>query len=100
MTQTRLDAALKRLASALDQLEAASVRLASAEERRSDRQDELAIMLEDRLRLADELDGVLTKNHVLHVTQADISKRLERASAVILDVLGKAAAQPDHGKGT
>jgi hypothetical protein len=87
---TRLDAALKRLAAALDQLEAASARRAQAAATRADLEEELAIMQDDRSRLAAELDGALARAKSLQVANNEVSRRLERASATIQSVLSAA----------
>jgi chromosome segregation ATPase len=87
---TRLDAALKRLAAALDQLEAAAARRAEADAIRADLEEELAIMRDDRSRLAVELDGALARSKSLQVANAEVSRRLERASATLQSILSAA----------
>ena len=92
-TQDRLDSVLRRLAAALDQLETAAEgrgRLAAA---RSDVEDELAVMQDDRARLAVELDGALARAKTLASANAEVSRRLERASEAIRAVL---ATGPDQ----
>ena len=53
----RLDAALQRLAAALDRLDAAIERRAKADALRANLADELAVMQDDRSRLAVEQIG-------------------------------------------
>lgn len=85
----RTDAALKRLASALDHLEAAFERRAEAAQAQANLQEELAVMQDDRGRLAAELDGALHRNHVLGLANDDVKGRLEQASAAIRDILAQ-----------
>jgi hypothetical protein len=89
---TRLDAALKRLAAALDQLEAAAARRADADAGAADLEEELAIMQDDRSRLAVELDGALARAKSLQIANVEVAHRLERASATVRAIL--AAADP------
>ncbi len=88
---TRLDAVLKRLAAALDQLEAAAARRADADAVRADLEEELAIMQDDRSRLAVELDGATARAKNLQIANGEVARRLERASATIRSVLAAAA---------
>jgi chromosome segregation ATPase len=84
---TRLDAALRRLAAALDQLEAAAARRADADAVRADLEEELAIMQDDRSRLAVELDGAVTRANSLQIANAEVARRLEQASANVRSIL-------------
>jgi hypothetical protein len=86
-TPDRLDAILRRLAIALDHLEAAAERRLEVEAERSDRDEELAVMQDDRARLAIELDGALARARALASANAEVSRRLERASESIRAVL-------------
>jgi chromosome segregation ATPase len=88
---TRLDAALKQLAAALDQLEAAAARRAEADAARADLEEELAIMQDDRSRLAVELDGATARAKSLQIANAEVARRLERASATIRSILSTVA---------
>jgi small-conductance mechanosensitive channel len=93
---TRLDAALKRLAAALDQLEAAAARRADAAAVGADLEEELAIMQDDRSRLAVELDGAIARANSLQIANAEVARRLERAGATVRSILAAAdAAEPD-----
>ena len=88
----RLDAALQRLASALDQLEAATERRAKADAARGDLEEELAVMQDDRSRLAVELDGALARNRSLSLAQTDVQRRLEQLGEVLSGLLPDEAA--------
>jgi Domain of unknown function (DUF4164) len=96
-----IDAATRRLMSALDALESAVER-----RREADRdEDELATRIQalgaDRSRLADELDVSLVKSRKLERTNREIAEKLDVAIVAIRDVLGGARpvaeADDDHG---
>ncbi len=91
---SRLDAALKRLNAALDQLEAAAARRADADAMRADLEEELAIMRDDRSRLAVELDGTTARAQSMQTASAEVSRRIDRVSTVLRSVL--AAVEPDE----
>ncbi len=83
-----IDAATRRLMSALDALESAVER-----RREADRdEDELATRIQalgaDRSRLADELDGSLVKSRKLERANREIAERLDAAIGTIRAVLG------------
>jgi hypothetical protein len=82
-----IDAATRRLMSALDALESAVER-----RREADRdEDELATRIQalgaDRSRLADELDGSLVKSRKLERANREIAERLDVAIGTIRAVL-------------
>ena len=82
-----IDAASRRLMSALDALESAVER-----RREADRdENELAIRIQalgaDRSRLADELDGSLVKSRRLERTNREIAERLDAAIGTIRSIL-------------
>ncbi len=83
MTPPSLKAALKRLNGALDQLEAAAERRAKAEGERSDLEEELGLMQDDRTRLAVELDGALARGRALDVATAEVAQRLRTTGATL-----------------
>ena len=90
-----IDAATRRLMSALDALESAVER-----RREADRdEDELATRIQalgaDRSRLADELDGSLVKSRRLERANREIADRLDAAIGTIRTVLGD--GMPDDG---
>ncbi len=93
----RLDAALKRLAAALDRLDAASERRAKADALRANLVEELAVMQDDRSRLAVELDGAIARAKSLELANDEVARRLNGASAEIREVL--AGAVRLSGKG-
>ena len=78
-----LDSALRRLNAALDQLEAAEERRGHADAARGNIEEELAIMQDDRTRLAVELDGALAQGKSLQLAQEEVALRLDRARAAI-----------------
>jgi hypothetical protein len=91
-----IDAATRRLMSALDALESAVER-----RREADRdEDELATRIQalgaDRSRLADELDSSLVKSRKLERVNREIAEKLDAAIGTIREVL-KAEANVEHG---
>lgn len=95
-----LDAALKRLADAVENLEAADERRAAAGRVRADLEEELAVMQDDRARLAAELDGALASNRSLALANADVSGRIERAEALLRNLLNSVPADDGEPAGT
>jgi 2-methylisocitrate lyase-like PEP mutase family enzyme len=89
----RLDAALKRLAAALDRLDAAGERRAKADALRTNLEDELAVMQDDRSRLAVELDSAIARAKSLELANDEVARRLNHAIAGIKAVLTEAAAR-------
>src|SRR5260370_37706903 len=82
-----IDAATRRLMTALDALEGAVER-----RREADRdENELAVRIQalgaDRSRLADELDGSLVKSRRLERTNREIAEKLDAAIGTIRSVL-------------
>lgn len=91
--QPSIDAAVRRLAAALDELEAVVER-----RREHDRgQDNLAARIQalgaDRSRLADELDHSLSRSRTLEDANRDIAERIDGAIETIRAVL-KSEQQP------
>ena len=87
MSAELLEPPLKRLRAALDLLEAAVERWLRQEGLRVDTQEELALMQDDRARLATELDGALGRNRDLAAANMEAARRVDRASAAIKAVL-------------
>jgi len=85
-----LDAALKRLSSALDQLEAATERLGRAGAEKRDLEDTLAVMQDDRGRLAHELDAALARTQVLEHATEEVAVRLGKAGTTLRQILAPA----------
>ena len=79
----RLDAALKRLTTALDFLDAAASRRADTAAMRGDLESELAVMQDDRARLAQELDSAIARARQLESANAEVARRLEHVGAHI-----------------
>jgi chromosome segregation ATPase len=97
MTETtRLDASLKRLAAAIDHLEAAWGRRAAAERQRHDLEETLAVMQDDRSRLAVELDGALAKARALHEANVEVGRRLETVGTAIRTVLSATVSDGEN----
>ena len=82
-THPRIDAAIKRLSAALDQLEAVQSRRQRADLARGDLEEELSLMQDDRARLAVELDAALARAKALDAANLEASLGLERAGATI-----------------
>lgn len=91
-----LQRALQRLGSALDHLEAAAARREQAHNARGNLYDELAIMQDDRSRLAMELDGALAHGRTLSHANAEVARRLENASATVRAVVAEIRSGPAH----
>jgi putative heme degradation protein len=85
-----LETALRRLASALDQLEAASGRLAQTGAEKADLQEVLAVMQDDRSRLALELDAALSRTQTLEHATDDVAARLSNAGSILRRLLESA----------
>ena len=76
-----------RLTGALDQLEASAMRRSAADAARANLEDELAVMADDRTRLAAELDGALARAQTLGSANAEVAQRLDRAGATVRAIL-------------
>ncbi|PTM41374.1 uncharacterized protein DUF4164 [Bosea sp. 124] len=90
-----LENALTRLDGALAQLEAAARRRVDAERGRANLETELALMQDDRARLAAELDGATARLGDVETAAADVDQRLERAMNVIGAVIARAQADAE-----
>jgi hypothetical protein len=86
-THPRIDAAIKRLSTALDQLEAVQARRQRADLLRGDLEEELSLMQDDRARLAVELDAALARAKALDAANLEASLGLERAGTTLRTVL-------------
>lgn len=84
----RLDDALGRLAAALEKLDAATERRLGADARRADLEEELAVLQDDRSRLAVEFDGALARALQLESANEEAARKLKSANAAIRAVLG------------
>jgi hypothetical protein len=83
-----LENALQRLAAALERLETAVARRIEAELTHADLEEELAVMQDDRSRLALELDAALAQKIALEKARDEVLTRIDRASLGIRAVLG------------
>jgi hypothetical protein len=92
MSVDLLEPSLKRLRAALDLLEAAMERRARQEGAKGDAQEELALMQDDRARLAVELDSALDRNRGLLAANIEAGRRVEKASAAIREILERRLA--------
>lgn len=85
----QLETAIHTLEASLGQLEAAVQRRLDLDKRRGDFETELAIMQDDRARLATELDGALTRLKSVESAAEDAVARLDRAMGVIQGLAGE-----------
>ena len=93
-----LAAALRSLTGSMDLLEAAAERRIKVDAARTDLEDELNVMAEDRTRLARELDGSLSRCEGLAAANAEVSRRLDQVSRSLDAMLAAAVPgtpQPD-----
>jgi len=81
---------LKRMRAAVDLLEAAVERRVRRDAKRGDSDEELALMQDDRARLAVELDGALDRAHALESANAEAAKRVAKASAALEGLIANA----------
>ena len=81
---------LRRMRAAIDLLEAALERRARRDAQRGDADEELALMQDDRARLAVELDGALDRGRTLEAANGEASRRLAQASAALDGLIERA----------
>jgi predicted nucleic acid-binding Zn-ribbon protein len=91
-TYVQLETAFKGLLAALDQLEAACERRVKAASERSNLEEELAVLQDDRTRLALELDDVQARAKSLELANGEVARRLAKASSNIRTILAQATA--------
>ena len=82
-----VDAATKRLMTALDALESAVERRREADRDESELASRIQALGADRSRLADELDNSLVKTRKLERTNREIAEKLDAAIGTIREVL-------------
>jgi predicted nucleic acid-binding Zn-ribbon protein len=82
-----IDAATRRLMSALDALESAVERRREADRDENELASRIQALGADRSRLADELDGSLVKTRRLERTNREIAEKLDAAIGTIRAVL-------------
>lgn len=83
----RFEQALKGLLTALDQLEVACERRQKADAERLNIEEELAVLQDDRTRLALELDDAQARAKSLELANGEVARRLHKASASIKALL-------------
>jgi hypothetical protein len=86
---TELDHALSRLDAALGQMEAAAQRRLDLDRRRGEMENELALMQDDRARLAVDLDGALSRAQAAEGAAHDAIRRIDSAMATIRDLVAE-----------
>jgi hypothetical protein len=85
-----IDEALARLDAALSRLDAVVARRIETAAQPDDRDTELALMDEDRARLAAALDAASARLAEVSATTGEVGHRLDRAIETVQDVLGRA----------
>lgn len=88
MSASSFENAIKILEASLTQLETAAHRKLDLERRRGDLETELAIMQDDRSRLAVDLDGTMARLRHVETAADGALQRLDRAMLNIRSVLG------------
>ncbi|WP_406854711.1 MULTISPECIES: DUF4164 domain-containing protein [unclassified Alsobacter] len=88
-----VDQALARLLASISVLEVAAARRAESDRSKGTLETELALMQDDRARLAMELDGALSHGKRLEATTDELAKRIDRALGSVRSVLDGAAGQ-------
>lgn len=83
----RIEEGIARLRSSLAMLEAAAARRAESDRSKSTLETELALMQDDRARLAVELDSALARANRLDTTTDELSRRIERAIGSVRSVI-------------
>lgn len=94
----RLEAAVAELQTALAQLERTVAAKLEDELSSAELEEELAVMQDDRSRLALDLDAALARQNALEKSRDEVLRRLEAASegvAVALGAAGVASTQED-----
>ncbi len=87
---------LRLMRAAIDLLEAAVERRVRRDASRSDADEELALMQDDRARLAVELDGALDRGRALEPAHAEAAKKLAQASAALDQLIERAIENGDN----
>jgi hypothetical protein len=87
MSADTSEPAVERLRAAIDSLEAVLERRAKVGARRADSDEELAIMQDDRSRLAVELDAALADNRALAAASVAAAERIAKVRAAIEEML-------------
>ncbi|MBM3550437.1 MAG: DUF4164 family protein [Alphaproteobacteria bacterium] len=90
----RVEADIAELQMAIAQLERAVAGKLEDEASNAELQEELAIMQDDRSRLALDLDAALARQNALEKSRDEVLRRLEAASEGVAAALGVAVAAP------
>ncbi|MFY9629109.1 MAG: DUF4164 family protein [Methylocystis sp.] len=93
----KLGSALARFEKALDALEVSVAQRLEDEMTLADLEEELAIMQDDRGRLALELDAALARATTVEKNSDEVLRRVERASASVAAVLGVSPPRDERG---
>ena len=97
----RLATALATVSTAVDRLEKAAERRSLADAEVSNLRNELAVMQEDRMRLAGELGRSLAHARALLGANGEVSERLDRVSDTVHRLVEQLpAGSPDDPAGT
>jgi hypothetical protein len=86
---------LKRMRAAVDLLEAAVERRVRRDAKRGDSDEELALMQDDRDRLAVELDSALGRSRALEAANSEAAKTLAQATAALETMIERILAADD-----
>ncbi len=78
-----LDHAMKRLEQTLGLLEASIARRLEMDARRADLELELQLMQDDRVKLAEELDGTATRLERVEAVTGDVTERVQKAVGAV-----------------
>ncbi|MFO1150804.1 MAG: DUF4164 family protein [Alsobacter sp.] len=82
-----IEDAIARLRASLNALEAAAAHRREADRSKSTLETELALMQDDRARLAVELDGALARAQRLDGTTEELARRIDRAIGSVRSVI-------------
>jgi hypothetical protein len=94
--QASYEATLLRLNRALDQLESAVAARLESDWTGAEREEELAIMQDDRARLALDLDTALARTSILEKTNDEVLRRLDVVGAHVAAILDARRAPADN----
>ena len=86
-----IEEAVARLRSSVAMLESAAARRAEADRSKAMLETELALMQDDRARLAVELDSALSRANRLDTTTDELARRIDRAIGSVRSVIESAA---------
>ncbi len=86
---TALAAAIRRLEAAVGAVEGAATRVLAARRTGADHESEIALLSDDRARMAEELDVLNARASRLETVNRDVARRLDTAMETIRDVLSE-----------